>query len=94
MKSKHILLAAVIVALSVAGGPAMAAKSHTLKLKLTTMVTVKIHCINNYLRRNERSKVKFTRITNNWLFVAFKRDLSDAEAKAIFDAAKASCGVE
>lgn len=94
MKSKHILAAAVIVALSAVGGPAMAVKSHTLKLKPTTMVTVRIHCINSYLRRNERSKVKFTRIAHNWLYVAFKSDMSDSDVKAIFDAAKGSCGVE
>ena len=94
MKSKHILAAAVIAALSAASLPAMAAKSHTLKLKPTTTVTVRIHCINSYLRRNERSKVKFTRITNNWLYVTFKSDMSAADANAIFDAAKASCGAE
>ena len=94
MKSNHLLAVGLIAAVGAASTPAMAAKNHTIKLKPSPTATVKIYCINSYLRRNAKSSVKFTRITNNWLEVFFKKDVSDSKANEILDAAKVNCGAE
>lgn len=92
MKAKHFLAMTVVAGLTAASLPAVATSSHTLKLSASPAATVHVHCINSYLRRHQKAKIKFTQILNNWLVVTFKGEVSKSEATAIFDTAKDACG--
>lgn len=94
MKTKHILAIALIAAVGATSTPSMAAKRQMIKLKPAPAATVKIHCIQEYLRHHSKPSIKFTRIMNNWLEIYFKKDVSDSDADELLNTAKVNCGVE